>query len=139
MRLISPTSGRSHSPPYSLVKSGLSGPRNLFGAFYTLYHSLRQAAIKVYFHLFPICTVSSIVIEHQGNLQLSAEIPIYHNKPLSMFALNPFCRRVLSITHQAFAVNVTFGFIACVFIWILVSFRRRDWVNIAGRGWTHPK
>ena len=63
----------------------------------------------------------------------------FNNSPLSMFALNPFCRRVLSITHQVFAVNVTFGFIACVFIWILVSFRRRDWVNITGRGWTHRK
>ena len=56
----------------------------------------------------------------------------FNNKPLSMFALNPFCKRVLSITHQAFAVNVTFGFIVCVFIWILVSFRRRDWAKIQG-------
>ena len=63
----------------------------------------------------------------------------FNNRPLSMFALNPFCTRVLSISHQAFAVNVTFGFIACVFIWILVSFRRRDWVNITGRGRTHRK
>ncbi len=56
----------------------------------------------------------------------------FNNKPLSMFALNPFCKQVLSITHQAFAVNVTFGFIVCVFIWILVSFRRRDWARIQG-------
>jgi len=54
----------------------------------------------------------------------------YNNKPLSMFVLSPFYRRVLSITHQAFAVNVTFGFVVCVFIWILVSFRRRDWAGI---------
>ena len=63
----------------------------------------------------------------------------FNNRPLSMFVLNSFCRRVLSITHQAFAVNVTFGFIACVFIWILVSFRRRDWVSIASRDRTHRK
>lgn len=56
----------------------------------------------------------------------------FNHQPLSMFSLNPFCRRVLSITHQAFAVNVTFGFIVCVFIWILVSFRRRDWAMIQG-------
>lgn len=54
----------------------------------------------------------------------------FSNEPLSMLVLNPFYRRVLSITHQAFAINVTFGFIACVFIWILVSFRQRDWPEI---------
>lgn len=63
----------------------------------------------------------------------------FNNKPLSMFALNPFCNRVLSITHQAFAVNVTFGFIVCVFIWILVSFRRRDWVKIVSKRRIHRK
>jgi hypothetical protein len=63
----------------------------------------------------------------------------FNNKPLSMFALNPFCKRVLSITHQAFAVNVTFGFIVCVFIWILVSFRRRDWVKIVSKRRIHRK
>jgi hypothetical protein len=51
----------------------------------------------------------------------------------SMFVLNPFCRRVLSITHKAVAVNATFGFIVCFFIWILVSFRRRDWAMIQGK------
>jgi len=56
----------------------------------------------------------------------------FNHKPLSMFSLDPFYRQVLSITHQAFAVNVTFGFIVCVFIWILVSFRRRDWIRIQG-------
>jgi hypothetical protein len=58
----------------------------------------------------------------------------FNNRPLSMFALNPFCRRVLSVTHKAVAINVTFGFVVCVFVWILVSFRRRGWVKIAGRG-----
>lgn len=56
----------------------------------------------------------------------------FNHQPLSMFSLNPFCRRVLSITHQAFAVSVTFGFVVCVFIWILVSFRREDWARIQG-------
>ncbi|MHC4355759.1 MAG: hypothetical protein ACYS0H_23920 [Planctomycetota bacterium] len=63
----------------------------------------------------------------------------FNNRPLSMFALSPFYRRVLSITQQAVAVNVTFGFVVCVFVWILVSFRRRDWANIAGRGAIHRK
>jgi hypothetical protein len=70
-----------------------------------------------------------IILIH-GLIALKLLLRILHafnSKPLSMFSLNPFYRRVLSITHQVFAVNVTFGFIVCVFIWILVSFRRRDW------------
>jgi hypothetical protein len=54
----------------------------------------------------------------------------FNNEPLSVFTLNPFYGRVLSMANQAFAVNATFGFVVCVFIWILVSFRRRDWAMI---------
>ena len=60
----------------------------------------------------------------------------FHNRPLSMFVMSTFGKRVLSIAHQAFAVNVTFGFVVCVFIWILVCFRRRDWARIVSRGRT---
>jgi hypothetical protein len=73
-----------------------------------------------------------IILIH-GLVALKLGLRIFHtfnNKPLSLFSLNPFCSRVLSITHQVFAVNATFGFIVCVFIWILVSFRRRDWERI---------
>ena len=76
-----------------------------------------------------------IILIH-GLVASTLALRIFHafnNEPLSMFVLNPFCRRVLSITHQAVAVNVTFGFVVCVFVWILVSFRRRDWIKIAGR------
>ena len=73
-----------------------------------------------------------IILIH-GLVALKLALRILHafnSKPLSMFNLNPFYRRVLSIAHQAFAVNVTFGFVVCVFIWILVSFRRSDWDRI---------
>ncbi len=64
-------------------------------------------------------------------LQLALRIlHAFHNRPLSMFVMSAFSKRVLSIAHQAFGVNVTFGFVVCVFIWILVSFRRRDWAKI---------
>ncbi len=63
----------------------------------------------------------------------------FHNRPLSMFVMSTFSKRVLSITHQAFAVNVTFGFVICVFIWILVCFRRRDWAKIVSERRKHQK
>jgi len=77
-----------------------------------------------------------------GFVALQLALRIYHafsNKALSMFELSPFCNRILSITHQVFAVNVTFGFVVCVFIWILVCFRRRDWANITSRVRIHEK
>jgi len=75
-----------------------------------------------------------ILIHGLVALQLALRIlHAFHNRPLSMFVMSTFCKRVLSIAHQAFAVNVTFGFIACVFIWILVSFRQRDWGEIISR------
>jgi hypothetical protein len=63
----------------------------------------------------------------------------FHNRPLSMFVMSKFSKRVLSISHQAFAVNVTFGFVVCVFIWILVCFRRKDWTMIISRRKKHQK
>lgn len=64
-------------------------------------------------------------------LQLALRIlHAFHNRPLSMFVMSTFSKRALSIAHQAFGVNVTFGFVVCVFIWILVSSRRRDWAQI---------
>ena len=73
-------------------------------------------------------------------LQLAIRIlHAFHNRPLSMFVMSTFSKRVLSVTHQAFAVNVTFGFVVCVFIWILVSFRRRDWARIVGERRKHQK
>jgi len=73
-------------------------------------------------------------------LQLAIRIlHAFHNRPLSMFVMSTFSKRVLSIAHQAFAVNVTFGFVVCVFIWIFVSFRRRDWAMIKSERRKHQK
>lgn len=54
----------------------------------------------------------------------------FNNKPLSLFALNPFFERLLFVTHQLIIDSVSFNFIAPVFIWILVSFRRQDWAAL---------
>jgi len=81
-----------------------------------------------------------ILIHGLATIQLGLRIfHAFHNRPLSMFALSPFCRRVLSICNQAFAVNVTFGFVVCVFIWILVCFRRSDWARIISKKRKHQK
>jgi len=47
MQLDYPSSGRSHSPPYSLLKRKADVSNN--GRKYILYRFLRLAAIKVYF------------------------------------------------------------------------------------------
>ena len=69
-----------------------------------------------------------------GLIALQLWLRILHtfaHEPLSMLALSPLCKHVLSVTHKAFAVNVTFGFILCFFIWVLVAFRRGEWNRIA--------
>jgi hypothetical protein len=73
-------------------------------------------------------------------LQLALRIFFaFTNEQLSVFVLSPFSRRILSIANQAFAVNVTFGFVVCVFIWILVCFRRKDWAKIVSEKRKHQK
>jgi len=82
------------------------------------------------------------IILFHGLAAIQLGLRIFHafsNKPLSMFVLSLFSRRVLSISHQAFAVNVTFGFVVCVFIWILVCFRRSDWARIISEKRKHQK
>jgi len=54
----------------------------------------------------------------------------FNKEPLSLIVLSPFWQRVLLLTIDVFVRNLTFGFIVCVFIWILVSFRREDWSRI---------
>ncbi len=58
----------------------------------------------------------------------------FSQEPLALVALSPLAGRVLSAAHQAFAVNVTFGFIVSIFIWLLVSFRREDWLGATRLG-----
>jgi len=54
----------------------------------------------------------------------------FNKEPLSIIVLSPFWQRVLLLTIDVSVRNMTFGFIVCVFIWILVSFRREDWSRI---------
>ncbi len=69
-----------------------------------------------------------------GFIALKLAIRLLHAfsiEPLCIFALSPFWSRILAIAHQQFVVNVNFGFVVSIFIWILVSFRREDWSKIA--------
>ena len=75
-------------------------------------------------------------------IALQLALRIFHaftNEQLSVFVLSLFWRRVLSISNQAFAVNVTFGFVVCVFIWFLVCFRRKDLAMIIIERRKHQK
>jgi len=65
-----------------------------------------------------------------------AVLVIFHfsTEPVSIFVLTPFWERMWSIIYREFVVNCIFGFIASIFIWILVSFRRDDWNRILMRG-----
>jgi hypothetical protein len=57
----------------------------------------------------------------------------FNREPLSLLVLSPFWKQILLLTIEVVASNVTFGFIVCVFVWLLVSFRREDWVKILPR------
>jgi len=57
----------------------------------------------------------------------------FNKEPLSLIVLGPFCQRVLLGAIDVFIRNLTFGLVVCVFIWILVSFRREDWSRILAR------
>lgn len=63
----------------------------------------------------------------------------FNSEAVSLLVLSPFWQRVLLLTVYVFVHNLTFGFVVCVFIWILVSFRREDWVNIVTRTRIHRK
>ncbi|MHC4477266.1 MAG: hypothetical protein ACYTEL_16590 [Planctomycetota bacterium] len=49
---------------------------------------------------------------------------------VSLLVLSPFWARVLALTVDFFLKNLSFRLIVCVFIWILVAFRRADWQRI---------
>jgi len=54
----------------------------------------------------------------------------FSREPLALVTLSPFAGRVLSAAHQVFAVNITFGFVVAIVIWLLVCFRREDWLGV---------
>lgn len=56
-----------------------------------------------------------------------------NKEPLSLVLLGPFWKQVLLLTINVFVRNLTFGLVVCVFIWIIVSFRREDWARILAR------
>jgi hypothetical protein len=103
------------------------------GYMYTAFMTALILATPIPFRRKGWALLCGLILMH-GFIALKLAIRILHafnSEPqLSLFAPNPFWKQVLSITHEAFAVNVTFGFIVSFFIWILVSFRREDWSRI---------
>ena len=57
-------------------------------------------------------------------------IDAFSREPLCVITISPFWGRIFYAVHQMFVENVNSGFVAAVLIWILVSFRRGDWVTI---------
>jgi len=54
----------------------------------------------------------------------------FNHEQISLLVLSPFWKRVLSLTVNVFLRNLTFRLIVSFFIWILVTFRRKDWPRI---------
>jgi len=72
--------------------------------------------------------LTGLILIH-GFIALKLWIRLLHafsTKPLCLFTPSSFWRRMLNIAHQQFIVNISFGFVVSIFIWILVSFRRED-------------
>ena len=65
-----------------------------------------------------------------------AVVVIYglNREPLSLIVLSLFWKRVLILALTAFILNLTFGLVVTVFIWLLVSFGREDWAKIVVQG-----
>ncbi len=57
-------------------------------------------------------------------------IEIFSREPLRLFAISSFWDGWFYKAYQQFVVNITFGFVVAIFIWILVAFRREDWSKI---------
>ena len=148
-----PSSDSEHYMNIALYNRARPGPAGGMAAIQTRHNSRRAGYMYVAFLAALILATPirwrrkgwalfwGMILIH-GFVAAQLALRIFHafnNKALSMFVLSPSGNRVLSIAHQAFAVNATFGFVVCVFVWILVSFRRRDWVKIAVRAGTRRK
>jgi hypothetical protein len=56
---------------------------------------------------------------------------LFDSKLVSLLTLNPFWRETLVMVNRIFVQHLAVGFIIAFFIWVLVSFRRRDWPMMA--------
>ncbi len=54
----------------------------------------------------------------------------FSTEPLCLFELSPFFEQILAVATKVFVTYITPSFTVSVFIWILVSFRREDWLKI---------
>jgi hypothetical protein len=63
----------------------------------------------------------------------------FSNEPVRLFVISSFWKKGFYTFYQEFIVNVTFGFVVAIFIWVLVTFRRGDWSRIISAGGQEPK
>jgi hypothetical protein len=63
----------------------------------------------------------------------------FNHEQISLFVLSPFWKQILSLTVNVFLQNLTFRLIVSFFIWILVTFRRKDWPGILMQKNARPK
>ncbi len=54
----------------------------------------------------------------------------FSTEPLCLFELSEFFEQILAIATKVFVTYITPSFTVAVVIWILVSFRREDWLKI---------
>lgn len=62
----------------------------------------------------------------------------FSREPLCLFAVSPFWTGKLRVFYELFVLNVTFGLVAAVFIWVLVTFRREDWSRMGFLSMARP-
>ena len=74
-------------------------------------------------HVFIAFKLAVIILNHFVN-----------NALISLFVLNLFWKKVLSLAAPVLANSISLSFVVSVFIWVLVSFRREDWGRILMRG-----
>ena len=54
----------------------------------------------------------------------------FSTEPLCLFELGPFFEQILAVATTLFVTYITPSYTVSVCIWILVSFRREDWLKI---------
>ena len=55
------------------------------------------------------------------------------DQPCALYHPSPFWKAILTHAHNYITISPTSSFVVPALIWMLVSFRRDDWVSIAGR------
>jgi hypothetical protein len=66
-------------------------------------------------------------------LGLMILVKLCANPQISQFQVSPFWQRIVSLFYECFVEHIGTNLAAVVPIWILVTFRRDDWVKLLGK------